>query len=225
MNIAPAARPRLLQIKGTCQRFYTTTQQQHASARWLRTRATPTKKAPMPFFDAERFARLLEKEGFSAAQARTVIQALDDVVDESTSNVTNDLVSKADQEQTITRYKEDFTKLKNEIQLMERRDVEEVKSANERLKAEIEKLKKTLREELVRSQAGVRLDLNLDKGRIRDETIEQHNRLQQTDDKIENEIQALKRQMEGIKLQILQYMIGTITGAGTLVLGYIHFFS
>lgn len=36
----------------------------------------------MPFFDAERFARLLEKEGFSAAQARTVIQALDDVVDE-----------------------------------------------------------------------------------------------------------------------------------------------
>jgi hypothetical protein len=102
---------------------------------------------------------------------------------------------------------------------MERRDVEEVKSANERLKVEIEKLKKTLREELVRSQAGVRLDLNLDKGRIRDETIEQHNRLQQTDDKIENEIQALKRQMEGIKLQILQYMIGTITGAGTLVLG------
>lgn len=143
----------------------------------------------------------------------------------STTNVTNDLVSKADQEKTITRYKEDFSKLKQEIQQMERRDVEEVKTANERLKAEIEKLKKTLREELVRSQAGVRLDLNLDKGRIRDETIEQHNRLQQTDDKIENEIQALKRQMEGIKLQILQYMIGTITGAGTLVLGYIHFFT
>jgi hypothetical protein len=36
----------------------------------------------MPFFDAERFARLLEMEGFTAGQARTVIQALDDVVDE-----------------------------------------------------------------------------------------------------------------------------------------------
>ncbi|CEP15191.1 hypothetical protein [Parasitella parasitica] len=199
------------------------------NARWLRTRASTstgaTKKFQIPFFDAERFARLLEKEGFSATQAKAVIQALDDVVDESTANVTNDLVSKAEQEKTITRYKEDFSKLKQEIQQMERRDVEEVKTANERLKAEIEKLKKTLREELVRSQAGVRLDLNLDKGRIRDETIEQHNRLQQTDDKIENEIQTLKRQMEGIKLQILQYMIGTITGAGTLVLGYIHFFT
>ncbi|KAL9537776.1 hypothetical protein MBANPS3_011475 [Mucor bainieri] len=220
MSIIRASSP---SIKDFC-RLYST-----QSARWLRTRASPAtgvgRKIQIPFFDAERFARLLEREGFSAAQARTVIHALDDVVDESTTNVTNDLVSKADQEKTITRYKEDFSRLKQDIQQMERRDVEEVKTANERLKAEIEKLKKTLREELVRSQAGVRLDLNLDKGRIRDETIEQHNRLQQTDDKIENEIQALKRQMEGIKLQILQYMIGTISGAGTLVLGYIHFFT
>ncbi|KAI8360771.1 hypothetical protein BD560DRAFT_182936 [Blakeslea trispora] len=205
------------------QRQYNSSHQ--PSSRWLRTKAVASlklgPKTHVPFFDAERFARLLEGEGFSSTQAKTVIRALDDVVDESTFNVTNDLVSKADQEKTITRYKEDFTKLKQEIQQMERRDVEEVKSANERLKAEIEKLKRTLREELTRSQAGVRLDLNLDKGRIRDETIEQHNRLQQTDAKIESEIQALKRQMESIKLQILQYMIGTITGAGTLVLGNI----
>lgn len=106
---------------------------------------------------------------------------------------------------------------------MERRDVEDVKSANERLKSEIEKLRKSLHEEIVRSSAGVRLDLNLEKGRIRDETIEQHDRLRKTDSKIENEILALKRQMEGIKLQILQYMIGTITGAGTLVLGKLQF--
>ena len=36
----------------------------------------------MPYFDAERFARLLEREGFSAGQARAVINSLDDVVDE-----------------------------------------------------------------------------------------------------------------------------------------------
>lgn len=90
---------------------------------------------------------------------------------------------------------------------METNDVEEVRSANERLKADIDKLKKTLQEELVRSQAGVRLDLNLEKGRIRDETVEQHDRLKNTDDKITNEIQALKAQMQGIKMQILRYMI------------------
>lgn len=73
---------------GTCQqqRFYNTSKP--ATTRWLRTRAVtppinkPGQKLHMPFFDAERFARMLEKEGFSAAQAKTVIQALDDVVDE-----------------------------------------------------------------------------------------------------------------------------------------------
>lgn len=54
------------------------------ATRWLRTRAAPTKgqRIYMPYFDAERFARMLEKEGFTAGQARTVIHALDDVVDE-----------------------------------------------------------------------------------------------------------------------------------------------
>ncbi|ORZ12833.1 hypothetical protein BCR42DRAFT_420058 [Absidia repens] len=184
---------------------------------------TPSLELHMPYFDAERFAMLLEKEGFSASQSRAVINALDDVVDESTVNVTDDLVTKAEQQQTITQYKSDFRKLKSDIQRMENNDVEDVKSANERLKADIEKLKKTLQEELVRSQAGVRLDLNLEKGRIRDETVEQHDRLKNTDEKIANEIHALKTQMQGIKMQILRYMIGTITGAGTLVLGYIHF--
>ncbi|KAI8985091.1 hypothetical protein BDB01DRAFT_96323 [Pilobolus umbonatus] len=183
------------------------------------------RKADLPYFDDKKFTQLLEKEGFSNVQAKTIMQALDDVVEESTNDVTTDLVSKAEQEETINRYKEDFVKLKHEIQLMERRDVEEVRSTNERLRIEIDKLKKTLREEITRSQAGVRLDLNLDKGRIRDETIEQHNRLQQSDDKIEIEVKALRKQMEDIKLQILQYMIGTITGGGTLILGYIHLFN
>ncbi|KAI8089975.1 uncharacterized protein BX664DRAFT_365726 [Halteromyces radiatus] len=177
----------------------------------------------MPYFDSERFASLLEKEGFSASQAKAVINALNDVVDESTVNVTDDLITKEEQQKTIERYKNDFRQLKTDIQRMEKNDVEDVKSANERLKADIDKLKKTLQDELIRSQAGVRLDLNLEKGRIRDETVEQHDRLKNTDEKIANEIQALKTQMQGIKMQILRYMIGTITGAGTLVLGYIHF--
>ncbi|CAO3609801.1 unnamed protein product [Cunninghamella echinulata] len=177
----------------------------------------------LPYFDTQKFALLLEKEGFSATQAKTVINALNNVVDESASNVTGDLVSKAEQQRTIARYKKDFQHLKSDIQRIEKMDVEEVKSANERLKSDIDKLKKTLHDELVRSQAGVRLDLNLEKGRIRDETVEQHERLKNTDEKIAKEIQALKIQMQGIKMQILRYMIGTITGAGTLVLGYIHF--
>lgn len=91
---------------------------------------------------------------------------------------------------------------------MEQNDVDDVKQANEHLKAEIEKLRKALSEEITRSHAGVRLDINLEKGRIRDEGMQLQEHLQHTDRRIESEIRTLRKHMEGIKLQILQYMIG-----------------
>lgn len=39
-----------------------------------------------------------------------------------------------------------------------------MKAENDRLSADLEKLKARLREEITRTQAGVRLDLNLEKG-------------------------------------------------------------
>ncbi|KAI8584347.1 hypothetical protein K450DRAFT_219400 [Umbelopsis ramanniana AG] len=174
----------------------------------------------LPNFDAVRFVSLLEKEGFSKNQAMAVVSALDDVVEESASIIKYSLISKADQELTINQYKADFSQLKRDIHEVEQTDVDNVKQANEYLKSEIEKLKKALSEEITRSHAGVRLDINLEKGRIRDEGLLLQDHLQHTDHRIESEIRALRKHMEGIKLQILQYMIGTITTAGTLLLAY-----
>ncbi|CAO3662642.1 unnamed protein product [Umbelopsis ramanniana] len=149
-----------------------------------------------------------------------VVSALDDVVEESADIIKYSLISKADQELTINQYKADFTQLKKDIHEVEQTDVDNVKQTNEYLKSEIEKLKKALSEEITRSHAGVRLDINLEKGRIRDEGQILQEHLQHTDHRIESEIRALRKHMEGIKLQILQYMIGTITTAGTLLLAY-----
>jgi Protein of unknown function (DUF1640) len=93
---------------------------------------------------------------------------------------------------------------------VEQTDVDNVKQTNEYLKSEIEKLKKALSEEIIRSHAGVRLDINLEKGRIRDEGLLLQGHLQHTDNRIESEIRALRKHMEGIKLQILKYMIGKL---------------
>ncbi|KAI9019331.1 hypothetical protein CLU79DRAFT_758303 [Phycomyces nitens] len=207
-------------------------------------RSLGTQKNGRPFFDADQFSNLLIKEGFSPAQSRIVIHALDDVVNESIATTSSDLVTKIDQEKTINSFKQSFSRLKSEIQQKERHDVEEIKTMNDQLKKDIAKLRKSLQQEIVRSQAGVRLDLNLEKGRIRDESINQHKRLEKTDQKMEEEIKALRGQMRGIKLQILQYLmgeilqfgiqgkyiyiilvflfyicLGTITGGGTLILG------
>ena len=47
---------------------------------------------------------------------------------------------------------------------MERNDLATLKAENDRLMTDLEKLKQRLREEITRTQAGVRLDLNLEKG-------------------------------------------------------------
>ena len=63
--------------------------------------------------------------------------------------------------------KVDFAQLKSELQLMEKNDLSMMKAENDRLVTDLERLKQRLREEITRTQAGVRLDLNLEKGRCR----------------------------------------------------------
>lgn len=103
--------------------------------------------------------------------------------------------------------------------MLEKNDFSLTNTNNERLVSEIEKLRQRLREEIGRTQVGVRLDLNLEKGRIRDENATQELKVRAIEERIEQEIATLRTQMETIKLQTLQYMIGTITGAGALILG------
>lgn len=47
---------------------------------------------------------------------------------------------------------------------MEKNDLSMMKAENDRLVTDLERLKQRLREEITRTQAGVRLDLNLEKG-------------------------------------------------------------
>jgi hypothetical protein len=50
---------------------------------------------------------------------------------------------------------------------LEKNDVALMKADNDRLVTDVERLKARLREEISRTQAGVRLDLNLEKGKSR----------------------------------------------------------
>lgn len=65
----------------------------------------------------------------------------------------------------------DFAALKQNLELSERTDFMNLKAENERLLGDIEKLKQRLREEISRTQAGVRLDLNLEKVRLRESDL------------------------------------------------------
>jgi hypothetical protein len=94
----------------------------------------------------------------------------------------------------------DFAQIKSELQLMEKNDLAMIKAENDRLWADIEKLKQRLREEITRTQAGVRLDLNLEKGRMREESSAQQLKIKEVDTRIEQEIAALRTSIQQSKV-------------------------
>ncbi|KAI8080944.1 mitochondrion protein [Thamnidium elegans] len=176
------------------------------------------------YFDTFKFVERLEKEGFTIQQSEVIMVSLQKVITESMRDLTKMMVSKAEREKAIYAYKVDFAKLKSEVTLIERNDFTIMKAENDRLEGELAKLKQRLREEITRTQANVRLDLNLEKGRVRDEASAQEIKIKETDTRIESEISGLRTQMEAVKFQIMQYMIGTMTGAGALFLAYLRMF-
>ncbi|KAK0453990.1 uncharacterized protein EV420DRAFT_1556153 [Desarmillaria tabescens] len=131
-------------------------------------------------FDTHHFVQRLEREGLNRAQAEGIMSAIAEVIDESIRNMTSNMVTKADQEKPRT------TGLLNDI----------------------EKLKQRLREEITRTQAGVRLDLNLEKGRLREDSAGQVLKIREVDTRIEQEIASLRTAIQASKATTLQYIVG-----------------
>lgn len=94
---------------------------------------------------------------------------------------------------------------------MERNELAMVKAENDRLMTDIEKLKQRLREEITRTQAGVRLDLNLEKGRMREENSKQELKIKEVDTRIEQEISNLRTSIQASKVGALNGYILTLT--------------
>ncbi|ORX39353.1 putative mitochondrion protein [Kockovaella imperatae] len=189
------------------------------SGDFVRTFATSSPRSAN-HFDTHLFVQRLKENGLTESQAEGLMKALAAVIDDSVTAMEGGLVSKADQEKQRYAQKVDFASLKSELQLIEKNDLTLVKGENERLMADVEKLKQRLREEVTRTQAGVRLDLNLEKGRIRDENSQQELKIREVDTRIESEIAGLRTQIEQSKISILQYLIGIGTGVGAMMLAY-----
>ncbi|KAG8746204.1 hypothetical protein FRC10_005720 [Ceratobasidium sp. 414] len=158
-------------------------------------------------FDTHQFVQRLEEEGLSRSQAEGLMIAISQVIDESVKNMSRSMVTKSDQEKYSYTQKVDFAQLKSEVQLLEKNDVALMKADNDRLVTDVEKLKARLREEIARTQAGVRLDLNLEKGRIRDESSVQELKIREVDTRVESEISGLRTAIEQSKQNTLQYLV------------------
>ncbi|RYP42949.1 hypothetical protein DL770_011991 [Monosporascus sp. CRB-9-2] len=170
-------------------------------------------------FDTLKFVQRLRSEGFTEEQSVAMMKTLNDVIEESIQNLTRTMVLREDAAKATYTQKVDFAKLRSELLSADNTESNTTRAAHERLTNDITKLNNRLRDEIGRTQASVRLDLNLEKGRIREETVSQELKVKETETKIEQELAALREKLEQVKFQTLQWLMGVCTGFAALLLG------
>ncbi len=121
------------------------------------------------YFDTLKVVQRLKEEGFSDEQAEAMMRVLSDVIEESIQNLTRTMVLREDQDRATYTQKVDFAKLRSDLLSADSTESAVTRASHERLSNELAKLNSRLRDEIARTQASVRLDLNLEKGRIREE--------------------------------------------------------
>lgn len=158
---------------------------------------------------------------------------LSDVIEESIQNLTRTMVlregtppvpdhpspiiiltdSLTDADRSTYTQKVDFTKLRSELLALDSSDTSMTLASHERLSNDLAKLNSRLRDEVNRAQASVRLDLNLEKGRIREEAKGQELKIKETETRIEQEVAGLRERVEGVKFSTLQWLMYVRTTA------------
>lgn len=174
-----------------------------------------------PKFDTQMFVNDITKDGkFTEEQAKVASKIIADSINDGIELYASNLISKEVLNKMSYKQKVDFAKLKGELQMIDKSDFNSIKNENERLRSELEKMRIKFKEEINKSLSSVRLDLSLEKGRIREESSIYDLKIKETDTRINQEIYNLKVQIDSVKTTVLQWLFGVCAGTFSLVLAY-----
>ncbi|XP_074313263.1 protein FMP32, mitochondrial-like [Silene latifolia] len=172
--------------------------------------------------DTLAMVRSLEKEGIPSKQAEAITSAITGVLNDTLENVSYTFVSKAEMQKTELVQDGNISKFKTEVQTSQDHHFALLQRETEKLQGDIEKLQRELKYEIDKVTAGQRLDLNLEKGRIREELNNQKTETSNLTNKLDREIHALRAQLEAAKYEVIKYCIGSLVSISAVGLAVIR---
>ena len=172
--------------------------------------------------DTLALVRRLEGQGTPLKQAEAITAAITVVLNDSLENVSQSLVSKEEMQRITMLQEAKLSKFKAEVQSSQGHHFSLLQHETEKLRNDIEKMRSELRYEIDKVTAGQRLDLNLERGRIREELTSQNAETSNLTNKLDREIHALKAQLEAAKYDVIKYCIGTLVSISAVGLAVIR---
>lgn len=178
-----------------------------------------------PLFDTKKFINKLEDDvKFDRKQAEALVHILNNVMNNGLWTFARNFVLKENLSQLSLLQKVELVKLKNDLQMIDKTEFIELKKDQECFQRKLTSLKNKLKEEISKNVAGVKLDLNLEKGRIREESSIHELKIEETYTRIDEEIANLQMQIKSMKTHVMQWLIGVSSGSFALMLTFIRFF-
>ncbi|XP_065014756.1 protein FMP32, mitochondrial-like [Musa acuminata AAA Group] len=172
--------------------------------------------------DTLALVRGLEAQGIPSKHAEAITSSITEVLNHSLESVAQSFVSKAEMQKSELIQDANLSKFKSEIQSSQEHHFSSLQRETEKLHADIEKMHSELRYEIDKVTAGQRLDLNLERGRIRDEQAKQNAETTLITTKLDREIHALRAQLEAAKYEVIKYCIGTVVSISAVGLAVLR---
>ncbi|XP_072139756.1 mitochondrial calcium uniporter regulator 1 isoform X2 [Mobula birostris] len=132
------------------------------------------------YFDTHAVVRHLEECGFSSKQSEVVVTTLLRVMNSNMEITYKDMATKNQQEIMLQQIMSHIAAVKKDMIILEKSEFSALRAANEKLKIELQQLKKQLTDEVVKVSSNNKLDLNLEKGRVQEMLTEHEKRVLET---------------------------------------------
>ncbi|XP_019378639.1 PREDICTED: mitochondrial calcium uniporter regulator 1 isoform X2 [Gavialis gangeticus] len=172
------------------------------------------------FFDTHALVRLLEENGFTTLQSEIIVSALVKITDTNLDLIYKDMVTKVQQEIALQQIMSHIGGVKKDMVILEKSEFSALRAENEKIKLELQQLKKQVMDEVTKLRTDNKLDLNLEKSRVKELHAQQDRALTQTDRKIDTEVAGLKTMLESHKLDNIKYLAGSVFTCLTVALGF-----
>lgn len=190
------------------------------------------------FFDTHAVVKVLEDKGFTTQQSEVIVSALVRIINTNMDLIYQDMVSKVQQEITLQQVMSHIASVKKDMIILEKSEFSALRTQNEKVKIELQQLKRQLKDDILKVRANNKLDFNLEKSRIKEmyadnerrlvdlrtEIVEMHSTqdkgLTQTRRKIDTEVSGVQTMQESHKLDTIKYLAGSVFTCLTIVLGF-----
>ncbi|KAM8966951.1 mitochondrial calcium uniporter regulator 1 [Pelodytes ibericus] len=190
------------------------------------------------YFDTHAVVQILEAKGFTDQQSEIIVTSLVKIINANMEIIYKDMVTKVQQEISLQQVMSHIASVKKDMIILEKSEFSALRTENEKVKIELQQLKKQLLDEIVKVCANNKLDFNMEKSKVKEmyadndrkllevrtEIIEMHaqqdRELTQTNRKIDTEVAGLKTMLESHKLDTIKYLAGSVFTCLTIVLGF-----